>query len=252
MQASRTLRAPGLDPSRLTFRSQPPPRWSELGRRRRRSGAGGGRRELGGGDRSLSTGSRWTGMFLGSSSSESCAAGRRREPRATATSRAAGTAPVGAVRVPVPVGGSPRGGAAPTVLSPRMSRPRGPSHGVRGVARDAARASCWRNAFVCSGSSPATIFSGLARTCSPSASPTHAILVSHATLLSLSLTFPESPPRRRKDRARTRVSGHLGHDVVEEPERRFLQEVLRELRRWKGSCLGRGQRSRRSTAVAHL
>ena len=58
---------------------------------------------------------------------------------------------------------------------------------------DAARASCWRNAFVCSGSSPATIFSGLARTCSPSASPTHAmILVSHATLLALSLTFPES------------------------------------------------------------
>ena len=44
------------------------------------------------------------------------------------------------------------------------------------------------------------------------------------------------------------VSGHLGHDVVEEPERRFLQEVLRELRRSTGSGLGRGQRSRRSKA----
>ena len=42
------------------------------------------------------------------------------------------------------------------------------------------------------------------------------------------------------------VSGHLGHDVVEEPERRFLQEVLRELR---GSGRGLGQRSRRSKAV---
>ena len=57
----------------------------------------------------------------------------------------------------------------------------------------AARASCWRNAFVCSGSSPATIFSGRAVTFSLSASPTHAmILASHAVLLSLSLTLPES------------------------------------------------------------
>ena len=57
----------------------------------------------------------------------------------------------------------------------------------------AARASCWRNALVCSGSSPATIFSGLAVTFSLSASPTHAmILASHAVLLSLSLTLPES------------------------------------------------------------
>ena len=97
-------------------------------------------------------------------------------------------------------GGSRReGGAAParalSAVSPAQNV--SPARVLRTASAaspaDAARASCWRNAFVCSGSSPATIFSGLARTCSPSASPTHAmILVSHATLLSLSLTFPES------------------------------------------------------------
>ena len=163
------------------------------------AGSSGAAASSGGGDRSCRRVRDETDELRGSSSSESSCGGRRRDAsgdgdlaRGGDGSRRGGEGSR-AREVPARRGFLPGSARRRLCRRPRMSPREGPSHGVRGVPADAARASCWRNAFVCSGSSPATIFSGLARTCSPSASPTHAmILVSHATLLALSLTFPES------------------------------------------------------------
>ena len=195
-------------------------------------------------------------VWAGSSSESLCAAAAARTPRATATSRAAGTAPVGAVRVPARRGGSRREGFLPerascvVVVTRECLAREGPSHGVRGVARGRRARELLEERVRVFGFEPgddlqrprANVFSQR----QPDArddlgQPRHLAL--------LVLDLPRVALHGVEQTAREPgVSGHLGHDVVEEPERRFLQEVLRELRRWTGSGLGRGQRSRRSKA----
>ena len=251
---------PGLDPSRLDvpLSTSTTLDASLGGARRALWGRGGGRRELGGGDRSrvvdapdwsLSGSDRSTGsvreelVFGASSSSESlCGGGGGANASGDGDlARGGDGSRRGGEGSRSRWGGSRReGGAAPAVLSlsPANVSPARVLRTASGASpADAARASCWRNAFVCSGSSPATIFSGLARTCSPSASPTHAmILVSHATLLSLSLTFPESLSTASK-RPRANPVFRVTSDTT---SWRNLNGGF--FRRFSVSCGGRGDR----------